>query len=1061
MRAAALPHVIVASSALVLALVGTAVPAVASASPVADVRITEFAYGGLISGSSLGGDGEYVEVTNLGASAVDMTGWSYGTAAAPGTVSLAGFGTLAPGESAIVTDVTPVEFRADWGLTDAVKVVDDGSTTLNKGPKTMSLYDRDGATADTVSYASGFLSGKGVSAWVDAAHVGAMAGTGGWTVSTTGDQEGSWTSAAGSVGSPGVSSLASLSQAAPRVAITEFAYGGLIGGSSTGGDGEYVEVTDIGRTPVDMTGWSYGTAPSPGTVSLSSLGTLAPGESAIVTDVTPAEFRADWGLKDAVKIVNDGATTLNKGPKTMYLFDANGDTVDSVAYASGFLSGGKGQSAWVDAAHAGLRSGTAGWSLSTAGDQQGSWTSASGSVGSPGSSTLGIHDAAFVRTGTDSGGGTPPATDPNWHDIVINEVTSDNDGIPFAPLPSIADAIELYNKGAHSVSVAGWKQVDSAAASAATDFSDGLYVDGARSTTIPAGGYGVFPSTKGLSSGGDAVKVYTPDGTLVDSVEWSAGQAGVDETVNTDHRYTSLARCPDGGSTFLEVTAASFGASNDASCATGVPPLTSGTAPEAPCQTEDSGDAPGTVPADAEPWPGSAAPVTIDAQCAWVTSESGQDLSGLAFDPANANVLYAVKNKSHVWRLLNENGTWVKDTANGWAEGKDIRFPDGSGAPDSEGLTVGPDGALYVTTERDNDASNVPLDSILRFDPTTSATTISATDQWVLTDDLGFAPTDAADSNLGFEGVAFVPDSYLTAKGFRTDAGALYRPSDYPDKAAAGLFVGAVEKTGHLRAYVLNTDHTYSRVADVDSGLVGVMDDSFDADLGELWAHCDNTCGNATTLLGIGGDGHFHVDRTYARPANLPNYNLEGFAVAPASTAVGGQRQVLWTDDGNRFGHSLWAGTLPVDLGTTAPNGPGNTVTLRASSPSARPGDRITIDAGGLTPGVTYVVTLRSAPVVLGSGQAGAEGTLTLRPTIPADTEAGAHTIAIADAADPGSVLASVPLTVVAAGGGGAATPGGLASTGSEARPWMLGGAALVLVGGLLLARGRRARRRA
>ena len=52
----------------------------------------------------------------------------------------------------------------------------------------------------------------------------------------------------------------------------------------------------------------------------------------------------------------------------------------------------------------------------------------------------------------------------------------------------------------------------------------------------------------------------------------------------------------------------------------------------------------------------------------------------------------------------------------------------------------------------------------------------------MLTDDLGFT---AADANLGFEGVAYVPDSFLTRAGFRTDGGVLYDPASYPDKALA------------------------------------------------------------------------------------------------------------------------------------------------------------------------------------------------------------------------------------------------------------------------------------
>jgi len=565
------------------------------------------------------------------------------------------------------------------------------------------------------------------------------------------------------------------------VRITEFAYGGKI---ATGGDGEYIELTNTGTGSQDMTGWSYNNVATVGGTSLSGLGTLAPGESAILTDADPAAFRADWGLKDSVKVIDDGSASLNKGPSGVHIFDADNAEVDSVTYAQGFFPG-KGASAWVDAAHLGAKSDTTGWTLSTADDGEGSWTSASGSVGSPGASTLGSLTPADVRTGTETGGG-----------------------------------------------------------------------------------------------------------------------------------------------------------------------------PEAPCDTEDAGSDPGTIPPGALAWPGSDSPTTIDDQCAWVTSLSGQDLSGLAFDPKNADVLYAVKNKSHVYRLVRTAGGWSKDTANGWAEGKDIRFPGGTGLPDSEGLAVGPDGALYITTERDNAASGVPLDSILKFDPTSSATTLVASDQWVLTDDLGFTNADA---NLGFEGVAYVPDSFLISVGFRTDDGTVYDPAKYPSKVTGGVFFAAVEKTGHLRAYVLDADHSHVRIADIDTGMAGVMDASFDPDLGRIWAHCDNTCGNATALLKVGADGHFAVERYYDRPANLPNYNLEGFAVAPYSTASNGSREVLWTDDGDRFGHSLWSGTI-----STTPGLP--TISLTSHVPTlsgtAKVGRRLTAHFASWGPG-----TVKLARVWLANGQ--------------------------------------------------------------------------------------------
>jgi hypothetical protein len=1012
---------LLASVSLVIAgAIGLVIAPAARATGTADIQITEFAYGGLTSGGVSGTDGEYIELTNVGDGAQDFAGWHYNTAnSVTGAIDLSGFGTVAAGESVIITDLTQAEFRTEWGLKSSVKVITDGSVNLNKGPKTIFILDGSNTVADQLSYASGYLSTKGIAAFVNPGQLAVTdtATVGGWTItaSATADAESSWTSAHGAVGSPGASTQGTETPADVRtqakIRITEFAYGGKVSGSTTGGDGEYAELTNIGDASQDLTGWAYETgvtATAATGLSLTSLGTVAPGESVIVTDVTAAEFRTEWNVKSSVPVLSNNKThTLNGGPNGIHIFNSSGTEVDSVTYAASFEST-KGVAAWVDAAHVGAKADTTGWTIAAANDTESSWTSAGGAIGSPGASTLGTETPADVRvpatplisvtpaTGvtdgaavTVNGSGFQPSesvnilqcsvatpsdtstqcnlsglvnlttdgtgalsaqltvhstdgtfvfaaaanaseaapaftigfavtTDPNYADIVINEITSDNDTNGFAPLDA-DDLIELYNKGTHDVSLAGWKQTDSNANgfASATDFSTGLYVNDVLSTTIPAGGYGVFSSGPGLSSGGDAVKIYTPGGTLVDSLTYTAGQAGVDEGVNTDHIYKSLAACPDGSDTFLEVTAHSFGQSNASACESGVTPLSPGSStPEAPCQTENSGTDPGTVPAGAVTWLGSDTPTTVDPQCYWDTSAisggSGQDLSGLAFDPQDANVLYAVKNKEHVYRLVKTSGSWAKDTANGWSDGKEIRFPGSTGLPDSEGLTVGPDGDLYITTERDNANSGTPLDSILKFDPAAAGTTLTASDQWALTSDLGFTNADA---NLGFEGVAYVPDSYLTANGFIDDnKGHAYNPADYSTKVTAGLFFAAVEKTGHLLAYELNADHTFARVADISTGMAGVMDASYDPDLKRIWAHCDNTCGNTTALLKIGSNGHFAVDQYYNPPANLPNYNLEGFAVAPVSTATNGEREVLWTDDGNRFGHSLWSGAIDVNI---------------------------------------------------------------------------------------------------------------------------------------------------
>jgi hypothetical protein len=918
---------------------------------------------------------EFVEFTNIDTVPVDLTGWSFSdSAAVAGSVPFDSLGVVLPGESFILSEASAADFRAAWGLPDSIKVLGGNPQNLGRSDA-INLYDNTNTLVDSLTYNdAGTGSVKGprtdtASAWPNTSGTLFANTASDWTKSTADDPELSWTSTGGIIGSPGLSRFGS---ALRWVQVNE-----------VDSDTDTVELANAGPVAVDVSDWTQ-------TDSGHSPGALGGLSATTVPAHGYVTFTSNQGLSGS--------------GDTVRLYLADGTTLlDSVAYGA-------------DEA------------------EPGSWDRCPDGTGA---SFVHAATATFGAENDCSGDpGDPgiPATDPNWADIAINEVTSDNDSIGFAPLPTLGDAIELHNAGTHDVSVDGWKQVDSGAASAAADFSGGLYVDGVLATVIPAGGYGVFQSTKGLSSGGDAVKVYTPDDTLVDELTYGAGQAGVDENVNSDHTYKSLAACPDGSDTFFEVSTASFGASNTTACATGVPPLTGGaTGPEAACDTEDGGAAPGTVPVGALAWPGSE-PATIDAECAWVTTESGQDLSGLAFDSSNANVLYAVKNKSHVWRLLKSGDSWVNDTANGWAQGKDLRFPGGTGLPDTEGITVGPDGALYISTERDNAASGVPLDSILRFDPTTSGTTLSATDQWLLTADLGF--TDPSDSNLGFEGVAYVPDSFLVGAGFRTDADVRYDPADYPGKAVAGLFLGAVEKTGHLIAYALNTDHSFARVAEISTGMAGVMDASFDADLGRIWAHCDNTCGNATALLKVDSSGAFVVDRYYAAPASLPNYNLEGFAVAPVSAAVGGQRQVLWTDDGNRFGHSLWAGTIPVDLALSP--------VLTPSSSTAAAGGQVTLTVSGLTPGVEYEAVLHSTPALLGTGVASGSGVLTLAVTIPAGTSAGAHTITIAATSAPGTIVASVGFSVT----------GGLAFTGSSPQLALITAAVLLLAGaGMLVAR--------
>ncbi|RDV45148.1 hypothetical protein DOE76_07690 [Leifsonia sp. ku-ls] len=848
--------------------------------------------------------------------------------------------------------------------------------------------------------------------------------------------------------------LPSAAQAAstPDVRITEWMY------SPSGSGGEFIEFTNLGSTSVSLAGWSFDDdSRTPGTVPLDGLGTLAPGESAIITESPAATFRTDWSLGAGVKVLGDNTVTLQRSDE-INLFDgpdAVANLVDRLTFndaGTGTVKGPRTQGrSGVPITAAALGANDASqWQLSAVADDESSQVSATGDVGSPGMSRF-----------------APMA--PAWRDIHINEVSSDNTATP------VADAIELFNSGSADVDITGWLQVDSSAATPAT-FS-AKQADGTPTTVVPAHGYVYFTSTKGLGSGGDGVRLYLPDGvggaagTLVDSVDYTAGEAGADET--NGFGAGAYARCPDGSGSFASVAAKSFGASNATACqnvltnpadgGSGGPTLTC--QPEAPSGT-------GTLPASAltpTAWPGSGSVAVADQQCAWetTTGPEGRDVSGLVFDPADPNVLYSVKNKSWVFRMVKQGDLWVADTANGWGAGKQIFFPGSTDTatnqPDSEGLTIGPDGALYITTERNNAANTIPLNSILRIDPTSSAAQLVATDQWDLTAEFPeLHAGNKTEANLGFEGVTFVPDSYLTANGFVDQStGKTYRPSDYPEHGT-GLFFAALENDGKLYAYALNSDHSFHRVAVVDTGMGHVMDVQFDAATQRIWALCDNTCGVTSTVLKVDGTGAIVPQVVYAKPAGLPVDNLEGFALAPASTCTAGTREALWSDDGvygtgpgsPTEGHALYSGRIACDLqlgGQGVPTPPAPAATVALSLGSGVAGDRITVNGAHFAPGTTVTFEFHSTPVALGTAKAAPDGTLTFAFAVPA-VEAGAHTVT---ASVGGTVVASAAFTVAAAAAASAAgdPASALASTGSEVNPasallalaLLLGGGALVV----------------
>ncbi len=163
----------------------------------AQVRITEWMYNG----------SEFIELTNLGPSAVDFTGWSFDDdSRTAGIVSLTDFGTVAVGESVILAEALASAFRADWGLPTSVKVIGGNATNLGRNDE-INIYDNFGDLVDRLTFGDQDFPG---SIRTDAASGNpgseALLGTNnvlGWQSSTLGDAFGSFENANGLFGNPG------------------------------------------------------------------------------------------------------------------------------------------------------------------------------------------------------------------------------------------------------------------------------------------------------------------------------------------------------------------------------------------------------------------------------------------------------------------------------------------------------------------------------------------------------------------------------------------------------------------------------------------------------------------------------------------------------------------------------------------------------------------------------------------------------------------------------------------------------------------------------------------
>ncbi|WP_417507278.1 lamin tail domain-containing protein [Microbacterium sp.] len=530
-------------------------------------------------------------------------------------------------------------------------------------------------------------------------------------------------------------------------------------------------------------------------------------------------------------------------------------------------------------------------------------------------------------------------------------------------------------------------------------------------TTIGAGEYLVIEREQlgfGLG-GGDAVRLFDGE-LLVDETSWGEGHAAI-----------TWGRCPDTTGAFAATTASSKGAANV--CAGEV-----------------------TV----SPWPGSAEVRVLDSIPTFLEDSSGLDVQ----ETADGAFLWAVDNgEGRIWKLeAHADGSAEK--VDGWDAGKRVRFQKdaadaGAAGPDTEGITVDGEGFVYVASERDNSAKGVNQNKVLKVDPEASDGDLVAQQEWDLT-----ALLPSVGANLGMEAVQWVPDAALAGKLFDDNTGAAYKPTDYAGHGG-GLFLVAVEDNGHVYAFALGAGGSATLVSEVAPGLAGVMALDYDSVRGTLWAVCDDGCQGRSAEIALNGTAQPDIVQ-YARPAGMPDINNEGFATAPASLSVDGQRPVWWFADGFAS-ESLRTGTLPgVDgenpggenpggqnpggqnpplPGTDLVDGNRNGVTVDPAV--ATRGQKVTVTVGADAAGEDIAVWMYSDPVQLATGALSAAGSITV--TVPTDAALGAHRIAVYDA--DGVLLGWADIRV-------ADGAGGLAATGAEFPVAAIALALMLLVAG-------------
>lgn len=283
---------------------------------------------------------------------------------------------------------------------------------------------------------------------------------------------------------------------------------------------------------------------------------------------------------------------------------------------------------------------------------------------------------------------------------------------------------------------------------------------------------------------------------------------------------------------------------------------------------------------------------------------------------------------------------------------------------------------------------------------------------------------------------------------------------------------------------LMGHDHTYARgyvntdatdTEGITTGPVYVVSNSgakhydLETDERNVW-----TNNGATQVLRGAGVTTYQVIDVSANQLVYRSYLAEKTASATTDLPVGAvydEFTVTKSDAGEK-----WV----TEAGITPPAIVEPEIELDASEVAA--GGQLTLSGTGFTSDAELTIELRSTPVEIGTVTTDADGSFTVTVTVPADTPAGLHTLAVVL---PDGTEVTQALTVTAAAGGGnggddgdggaegdgeggagdagssddgAADAGGLAATGADSTALIAGAVVLLALGFGLFAMRRRVR---